>query len=319
MLLRTAKAFLLLSFLFNASVTASAISSDLRLIQMVPPESQVIASMLSPTLDGQPSSFLLFTGNNRIDLEDFFAVTGADASRRIHQVVFAAELGDDGKLSEHSLLVSGHFNRNAIFRFAAGGNPTTESYRGEAILVVQPLARERSTFKQLRWLAILNSDIAIFGTPVSVQQELDRWIANSRPDSSLMERLSRLDGHDETWCLLPTSSPGGLVENTLEKLDPKLGSVAGEGGPLQYGIHFGRLVEITASSNNVVRVSSKTENDRSATHSTPTNYFLVGSHDGGDVDRKFAIVKVSRRRYSEWLNTFSKGGLTTQDNPDSVW
>jgi hypothetical protein len=36
----------------------------------------------------------------------------------------------------------------------------------------------------LRWLAILNSDIAIFGTPVSVQQELDRQIANSRPDSS---------------------------------------------------------------------------------------------------------------------------------------
>lgn len=123
MLLRTAKALLLLSFLFNASVTASAISSDLRLIQMVPPESQVIASMLSPTLDGQPSSFLLFTGNNRIDLEDFFAVTGADASRRIHQVVFAAEVGDDGKLSEHSLLVSGHFNRNAIFRFAASDNP----------------------------------------------------------------------------------------------------------------------------------------------------------------------------------------------------
>ncbi len=319
MLLRTAKALLLLSFLFNASVTASAISSDLRLIQMVPPESQVIASMLSPTLDGQPSSFLLFTGNNRIDLEDFFAVTGADASRRIHQVVFAAEVGDDGKLSEHSLLVSGHFNRNAIFRFAASDNPTTESYRGEAILIVQPLARERSTFKQLRWLAILNSDIAIFGTPVSVQQELDRWIANSRPDSSLMERLSRLDGHDETWCLLPTSSPGGLVENTLEKLDPKLGSVAGEGGPMQYGIHFGRLVEITASSNNVVRASSKTVNDQSATHSTPTNYFLAGSHDGGDVDRKLAIVKISRRRYSEWLNTFSKGGLTTQDNPDAVW
>jgi len=319
MLLRTAKAFLLLSILFNAAVTASAISSDLRLIQMVPPESQVIASMLSPTLGGQRSSFLLFTGNNRIDLEDFYALTGADASRRIHQVIFAAEVGDDGKLSEHSLLVSGQFNRNAIFRFAESGNATTESYRGEAILVVPPLARERSRFKQLRWLAILNSDIAIFGTPVSVQEELDRGIANSRPDSSLMERLRRLDGRDETWCLLPSSSPGGLVESTLEKLDPQLGAVAGGGGPLQYGIHFGRQVEITASSNDVVRVSSKTENDRSATHSTPTNYFLAGSHDGGDVDRNVAIVKISRRRYSEWLNRFSNGERTIQDNPDAIW
>ena len=172
---------------------------------------------------------------------------------------------------------------------------------------------------QLRWLAILNSEIAIFGTPVSVQQELDRRIANSRPDSSLMGRLSRLDGRDETWCLLPASSPGGLVESTLEKLDPRLGAVAGEGGTVEYRIHFGRQVEVTASSNNVVRVSSKIENDRSATHTTPANYFLAGSPEGRDVDRKVATVKISKRRYSEWLNTFSKGGLTIQDNPDAVW
>jgi hypothetical protein len=319
MLLRTAKAFLLLSFPLNAALAASASSSDLRLIQMVPPESQVIASMRGPKLDGQPSSFLLFTANNRTDFEDFLAVTGADASRRIRQVIFAAEVGDDGILSEHSLLISGHFNHNAIFRFGESGNATIESYRGEAILVIPPLARERSRFRQLRWLAILNSDIAIFGTPVSVQQELDRRIANSRPDSSLMERLSRLDGRDETWCLLPTSSPGGIVKSTLDKLDPKLGSVAGEGGPVQYGIHFGRQVEITASSNNVVRVSSKTENNRSATHSIPTTYFLAGSLDDEDIHQKFAIVKISRRCYSEWLNRVSQGQVTIQDNPDAVW
>ncbi len=312
MRLRTAKAILLLSFLLNATA-ASAISSDLRLIQLIPPDSQVIASMLSRTPDGQLGSFLLSTGNNRIDLEDFFAVTGADASRQIHQVILAAGVGDNGKLSEHSLLVSGHFNRDAIFRFAKGGKATTESYRGEAILVVPPLERERSRFKQLRWLAILNSDIAIFGTPVSVQQELDRRIANSRPDSSLMERLSRLDGRDETWCLLPASSPGGSVESSLEKLDPKLGAVAGEGGSMQYGIHFGRLVEITASSNDVVRLSSTPANDRSSTHSTASNYFLAGFHDGGDDNGKVAIVKISKRRYSEWLDTFSKGGLTIGD------
>ena len=319
MLLRTAKVFLILSFLLSAALAASASSSDLRLIQMVPPESQVIASMRGPKLDGQPRSFLLFTANNRTDFEDFLAVTGADASRRIRQVIFAAEVGDSGILSEHSLLISGNFNHDAIFRFAESGNATTESYRGEVILVIPPLARERSRFRQLRWLAVLNSDIAIFGTPVSVQQELDRRIANSSPDSSLMERLSRLDGRDETWCLLPTSSPGGIVESTLKKLDPKLGAVAGEGGPLQYGIHFGRQVEITVSSNNVVRVISKTENDRSTIHSIPTTYFLAGSLDDGDVDLRFVSVKISRRRYSEWLNRVSQGVHTIQDNPDAVW
>src|SRR5580704_17775206 len=122
MLLRTAKAILLLFVPFNAAVAASALASDLRLIQMVPPESQVIASMLSPTPGGQPSSFLLITGNNRIDLEDFYSVTGADASRLIHQVVFVAAAGSDGTLNEQSLIIKGHFNRNAIFRFAESGN-----------------------------------------------------------------------------------------------------------------------------------------------------------------------------------------------------
>lgn len=312
MLLRTAKAILLLFVLLNAVVAASALSSDLRLIQMVPPESRVIASMLSPTPGGQPNSFLLITGNNRIDLEDFYSMTGADASRLIHQVVFVAAAGDQGILSEHSLLINGHFNRNTIFRFAESGSARTEAYRRVSILVVPPLARERSRFKHLRWLAILKSDIAIFGTPISVQRELDRQIANSPPDPILMERLSRLDRHDDTWCLLPASSSGGVVENALEKLDPKLGAIVREGRSMQYGIHFGSHVEITASSNNAAPGISNFENDRSTAHSAPTNSFITGSHVGGD-DGKVALVKMSRRRYDECLDEFSKASLTIGD------
>jgi hypothetical protein len=282
---------------------------------MVPPESQIIASMLPPTSEGRPSSFLLITIYNRIDLEDFFALTGADASRLIHEVVFVAAAGGDGKLSEHSLLISGHFNRDAILRSAESGNATTESYRGQSILVVPPLARERDRFKHVRWLALLNSDIAIFGTPVSVQHELDRQIANSRPDPMLMERLSRLARDDETWFLLPAPSPSGIVESVLEKLDPKLGAIAREGGSMQFGIHFGRRVEITASSNIAVRGSSNSENDRPAAQLTPAHSFLASSQVGGDGEGKIAVVKISQRRYDEWLDKFSKGSLAIGGTP----
>ena len=312
MLLRTANAILFLIVLLVAAVAASALSSDLRLIQMVPPESQVIASMLSPTPEGQPSSFLLVTGNTRIDLQDFYSVTGADASRLIHQVVFVAAAGSEGKLSEHSLLISGHFNRDTIFRFAESGDARTETYRGESILVVPPLARERTRFHQLRWLAILKSDIAIFGTPMSVQQELDRQIANSRPDPILLERLSRLGRNDETWCLLPAPSTGGVVESALEKLDPKLGAIAREGKSMQYGIHFGSHVQITASSNNSAPETSNFESHRSDDHSAPTHSLLAGSQGDGD-DGRFAVVTISRRRYDECLNEFSKASLAVGD------
>jgi len=306
---RIAKSVLLLFFLFNAVVAASSLSSDLRLIQMVPPKSQIIASMLSPTPEGQPRSFLLITVNNKIDIEDFYALTGADASRRIRQVVFVAATGSDGTLSEHSLLVSGHFNRDAIFRFAEGGSARTDSYRGEAVLIVPPFERERSRFKHLRWLAILNSDIAIFGTQESVQQELDRQIASSRPDAKLMDRLSRLGPRDETWCLLPAPSVNGAVASLLEKLDPKIAAVAREGGSMQYGVHFARRVEITASSNIAARESSASDTDQSASHSTPAHYLLDDSLGGRD-DGKTAVVKISRRRYQEWLDKFSKDNLT---------
>lgn len=316
MLHRTTNAILLLFCLFNATVAAFALPLDLRLIQMVPPESQVIASMLRPTPEGQPSGgFLLITIYNRMDLEDFFALTGADASRLIHQVVFVAAAGGDGKLSEHSLLISGHFNRDAILRSAEKGNATTGSYGGQSILVVPPLARERDRLNHVRWLAILNSDIAIFGTPVSVQHELDRQVANSRPDPNLMERLSRLGRDDETWFLLPGSSPSGIIESLLEKLDPQLGAIAREGGSIQFGIHIGRRVEITATSNIAVRRSSNSENDRPAAQLTPAHSFLAGSQVGEDGGGKIAVVKISRRRYGEWLAKFSKGSLSFGGTP----
>lgn len=309
MLRRTAKSVLLLFFVFNAVVAASSLPLDLRLIQMLPPESQVIAGMNIPTPEGQPSSFLLITMNNRIDLEDFYAVTGADASRLIHQVVFVAAADGDGRLSEHSLLISGHFNRDAIFRFADSGNARRESYRGEAVLIVPPLERERSEFKHLRWLAILNSEIAIFGTQDSVQQELDRKIANSLPDRSLMERLSRLGRRDDAWCLLPAPPVGGAIASALDKLDPRVAAVARDGRSMQYGVHFGRSVEITASSNIVPRESSNYATEQADAFSTPTHYLLANSPRGGD-GGTIAVVKISRRRYHEWLDELSKGNIT---------
>ena len=308
MLLRTANAILSL-VLFHAIVSASALASDPRLIQMVPPESQVVAGMLSPTPAGQPTGFLLITASNRLDLDDFYSITGADASRLIHQVVFVAAAGGEGKRSEHSLLVNGHFDRNAIFRFAESGNATMETYRGESILVVPPLPRERSRFKQVRWLAILKSDIAIFGTPMIVQQELDRQIANSEPDPILMERLSRLGRRDEIWCLLPAPAPGGLIESSLEKLDPKLGAIAREGRSMQYGVHFGSHVEITASSNYAAPEISNFENDLPAS-SAPAHSFLAVS-PGGEDDRTIAFVKIPRGHYDQCLAEFSKTSLQT--------
>jgi hypothetical protein len=301
---RNAKAVLLMSFLFISSVAACALSSDVRLLSLVPPESKIIAGMVRPAGEDKLSSFLLFTENNRLDLQDFFAVSGMDKSRSIHQVVFTAGVDLTGMGSEHSLLVSGHFNRDAIFRSVGSGKAEIASYRGIAILMVPAFERERSTLSELRWLAILDSNVAIFGTVETVRRELDRYVANSRPDPLLMERLSRLGRNDDSWCLLPAPKVGGVAAKVLESLDGKLESVVKEGRPLEYGIHFGRTVEITASSEDIATASSRMERNAPPATSPAASYLLGYSGDGESTLTR-TVVKVPRRRYEKWLNALS--------------
>lgn len=313
MLLRIARSFLSLFSLFHAAA-ACALSSDPRLLQLVPPESQVIAGMLSPSTSGQLSSLLLVTRRNELDHKDFFALTGGDPSRSIHEVVFVAASGR-GVLSEHSLLVSGHFNRDAIFRLAGEGTATADKYRGVPILAVAPFARERESFRELRWLAIPNERIAIFGSVASVQRELDRWIANTPPDPELLERLSRLDRRDETWCLLPAPRPGGLVASILGKVDANLGALAGEGRSIQYGIHFGKDVEITASNNPVAEPVVNSPVDPPGTESMAVSFFLAGSNDADSVVSKPVRVKVRRQQYARLLADLSRSAPLIDGDP----
>lgn len=304
MLIRCVSSILGLFLLFQ-SAQASELLPDPRLLQLVPPESQIVARTPSTSIPGQLGGFLLVTFNNKIDLKDFFALIGGDPSRSIHEFVFVATAGTDGVLREHSLLVSGHFDREAIFRLVSDRTAIRKSYRGLAVLAVPPFAREASSFQELRWLAILDERIAIFGSVASVQRELDRWIANSPADPEILERLSRLDQRDETWCLLPAPRPGGLVASIFGKLDARLEVLADEGRSIQYGIHLGKKVEITLSNNPPTQTSSKTRVDPPGVESIPSSSFLSGSSEA-DVSRTVR-VKIRQQAYETWQAGFSGG------------
>lgn len=313
MLLRIPR-FILSLFLFLSATAAYGLASDPRLIKLVPPESRIVAGMISPAQAGQLSSFLLITRSNELDHKDFFALTGGDASRSIHAVVFVASDGR-GLLSEHSLLISGHFDRDAIFRLANNGGASREQYRGVPILTVPPFARERESFKEVRWLAIPDERIAIFGSVQSVQWELDRWIANSPTDPVVLERLSRLDARDQTWCLLPAPQPGGAVVRTLGDLDPRLGALAEAGGEIQYGMHFGRDIEITVSNNPEPGTNLRTPADAPAFESLAVSHFVSGSHvDDGQAPRSVR-VKLRPKSYERWLAGFATGGRIIDREP----
>lgn len=171
------------------SVAMTWASPDPRLLSLVPPGAQTVAGMSNQMLLGGATGFLLMTPNNVVDRRDFISLVGVDDSVVIHQMIFAAGGSDTSQLGEHSLLMSGHFDQERIFKAALENGASVSEFRGIRVLVQQPLARERGTFKDVRWLAVIDSTVALFGTISSVQQELDRHLAGSAVDPSLMQKL----------------------------------------------------------------------------------------------------------------------------------
>lgn len=306
MLRKAATAVVCLFSLFKAVGLPSAFQSNLRLMQLVPPESQIVGGMLGSTPTRNLPGLLVATRNNRIDIEDFFAVTGADTSRTIRQLVFVAAPGQRGMMNQHSLLVSGRFNQGSISRFVESVKGSTEIYRNLTVLVVPPFAREAGSFDEMRWLIVLNSQIVIFGSPSSVREELDRWLAKSPPSSSLIDRLGRLGSEDEAWCLMPAPSSHGVVQEMLGKLDSKLGTVARRGEPMEYGIHFGRRIEITVSSEAPVQANAGFSTGTDESPVSGASYFFSQAASAKPESAEQVVVRVSQGKYQSWIAAFSQ-------------
>ncbi|QNI31734.1 hypothetical protein H7849_22225 [Alloacidobacterium dinghuense] len=308
----TKKVFLIASLLPLIASVSFAVSTDRKLLSMIPPGAQSVAGITAPSSPGGHGNFVVLTHNSATDFNDFLALTGADSTRDIHQVVFVAIADKKGELSEHSLLANGHFDQQGIYKSAAAGGATVGRYRSISILAVPPFARERRDFDEVRSLAILDSKILLFGSIDSVRQEIDRNLDGSEEDPSIVERLNHLRRDDETWCLIDAPVNNKEIQDVLIRLDPALGRLVENGGTFQFGIHYSGHVEfeyeVTASSN----LDSEAISDSLTTSlvETGTKGSLLLPHpyiaEGGHTVR--AAVKISRRRYDAWLAEISAPG-----------
>lgn len=304
------KSFTTVFLLFSSVGLTSAVSPDPRLLPLIPVGAQIVAGMSAPTSPDQPGSFLLLTNNNLVDLKDFFALSGVDISRIIHQVIFVSG-SNAGNLAEHSLLVSGHFDGDNIFNAAVKNGAIESEFNGIPVLVLQPFPRDRGTFKDVRWLAVLMSNIVVFGTISSVQQELDRHLNRSAADPLLVQRLIRLRRVDDTWCLLAGSARNDEILRWLNSFDPRLAEPAHDGDAFQFGIHFGRLVEFeyeltqpsSASASDVPKASTQ-----AVTKSALKGQGLLAkARPTGGNSTWHGLVRLSRTRYDVWVREVVAG------------
>jgi hypothetical protein len=299
--IRVSKAVLLSFF---AIALARAVTPNPKLLSLVPPVAQSVAGMTAAPSGGRPSSFLLITHNNLMDLNDFIALAGADASLVIEQVIMVAS-DRGGTLAEHSLLASGHFDQDVISRSAyrSGAGAKASQYRGIAVTEMQPFARERSSFHDVRWLALMDGKLAVFGTIRMVQQELDRYLDRSVADPALEQRLAHLRRDDATWCVATLPDQNSEIQAVLQILDSRLAGLLQAGDTIQFGIHYGRQMEFEYEVGAAAGRDPHT-NQRSLEQSVaqPKGSSLLPVADLTQVDGGVrGTLKLSKDRYEAWL------------------
>jgi hypothetical protein len=286
---------------------------DPTLLSLVPPGAQIVAGITKRPSPGKPGSFLLMTSNNVIDRTDFISLAGVDDSMIIRQMIFAAGGSDTSKFGEHSLLMSGHFDQARIFKAALENGATVTEFRGFRVLVQHPFERELGTFKDVRWLAVIDSKVALFGTVSSVQQELDRHLAGSAVDASLMQRLDRLRRDDATWSVLGRFKFDDEIEHALGSLDPILATLVHAGTSFLFGVRYGKKIEVEYESTVPSSESAHTFANSSM------KSLLAGDLEGSsllphpDLTRERAsvrgVVRVAMDRYAAWLAEIDRSGL----------
>jgi hypothetical protein len=267
---------------------------------------------------GQPGSFLLMSRNNLFDRRDFFSLATVDDSMIIHQMIFAAGGSDPSRSGEHSALMSGHFDQARIFKAAVENGATVAEFRGFRVLVQQPFERERGTFKDVRWLAVIDSSVALFGTRFSVQQELERYLAGSTVDPSLMQKLARLRRDNATWSVVEVLKCNGEIEHAFGSLDPNLANLIHDGNSLQFGVRYGKKVEVE------YEVTVPSSASAQAIPNSSMQFLVSGSRkevsllphldltaDGASVR---GVVKVEMTRYAAWLAECARSSVNERGN-----
>lgn len=303
----------MLFFLVISVKTLLAATPDLALLSLVPPGAHIVAGITNRPSPGKPGSFLLMTRNNVIDRTDFISLAGVDDSMIIHQMIFAAGGSDTSKWGEHSLLISGHFDQARIFKAAVDNGATVTEFRGFRVLVQHPFERELGGFKDVRWLAVIGSNVALFGTRFSVQQELDRHLAGSAVDPSLMQKLDRLRRDDATWSVMDMFKFDDEIEHALGSLDPILANLVHAGTSFLFGVHYGKKIEVeyegTVPSSESAHTFANSSMESLVAGKLKEFSLLPQPDLTGERASVRGVIKVAMDRYAAWLAEVDRTGL----------
>jgi hypothetical protein len=218
-----------------------------RLLALIPAEATVVAGVEDPHNPDTGGHHLLVTVPSSFDLDDWLSITGVDSTRTVDRLIWLAASSTGRPLSEHALLVAGRFDREHIFRAAKQNGASTTFYGGIEALLVAPLPREHDKMQDLRWLAILDGQSAVFGTPWLVQRIIDRSAAHASTDPILAGRLARLHANVNSWNLIALPADAAARRAAISQLPSPWSELLDGAGEVTLGTRYGSTVHLDLS------------------------------------------------------------------------
>jgi hypothetical protein len=213
--------------------------ADDGLLRLVPANAAIVAGIEDPHHGDQSGRLLIVTHNNNVDLGDWITLAGVDDRQQVDKLIQVAAASPRGDLSEHLLLARGSFNGKRILDDAEKSGGVATEYRGVRIVALKPFAREQREMPDTRWLAIVDDNTTIFGTPAIVKSALDRYVSSPAANGPLMKRLQQLKPDVNCWSVL--TMPAAVLARHLRPgvLDETGADLLRDVSEIAVGVHYG--------------------------------------------------------------------------------
>jgi hypothetical protein len=286
-----------------ATASASAAPVDGDLLRLVPGGAQIVSGISDPGTSSSTGRLLVVTENNNRDYDDCLALLGVDGERAINEVIEAAASSNTGDLSDHLLLVAGHFDRLGIFKAALENGSTRAEYNGEQVLVVKPFDREKYSMNAVRWLAILKNRVLIFGVPDMVARTLDRYERNEPADAILIQRIARLHPDVNSWSIIAMPPQMLTAHLALGSVPASLEMILKDADEVELGIHYGRTTRISFSIHTRVGdlnggLLSRAQAILASFTPGPHSHLQIGTEEQS---RLHGWMTVPEKQFDQWL------------------
>jgi hypothetical protein len=299
----------------SAAMSASAAQAKSILLPLVPPGSEVVSGIANPGTPGATGRLLLVTDSNNRDFEDCLALLGIDGQKSIEQVIEAASSSVSEDLSEYLLLLAGSFNHRRIYKAALENGATSLEHNGVSLLAIPPFQREKQRFNGVRWLAILEERILVFGTPALVGNALDRHAHQDQTDPILARRLGQIPAGVDSWSVIAMQPPMMKRHLANYPLSGAWKAALNNVDELAVGIHYGQydrvdfVFHIREQSESVEALLSKAQLIPASL--TSRKQFRVGKEPTASNQVRGSFT-VQRKEVDRWQSSVDKAAAVDQ-------